>query len=56
MRENTLLVACSVWSRRGFTIRLKRLKPRDPDFGRPQNFGVRTISSIFVSNLFVFLF
>jgi len=26
-------------SRRGFTIRLKRLKPRAPDFGGPQNFG-----------------
>jgi len=25
-------------SRRGFTIRLKRLKPRAPDFGGPQNF------------------
>ena len=25
--------------RRGFTIRLKRLKPKVPDFGRPQNFG-----------------
>jgi len=25
--------------RRGFTIRLKRLKPRAPDFGGPQNFG-----------------
>jgi len=24
--------------RRGFTIRLKRLKPRAPDFGGPQNF------------------
>ena len=25
--------------RRGFTIRLKRLKPRAPDFGEPENFG-----------------
>ena len=25
--------------RRGFTIRLKRLKPRAPDFRRLQNFG-----------------
>jgi len=24
---------------RGFTIRLKSLKPRAPDFERPQNFG-----------------
>jgi len=28
-----------VGHRRGFTIRLNRLKPRDPDFGGPQNFG-----------------
>jgi len=25
--------------RRGFTIKLKRLKPRAPDFGETQNFG-----------------
>jgi len=25
--------------RRGFTIRLKRLEPRAPDFGGAQNFG-----------------
>jgi len=36
--------------RRGFTIRLKRLKPRAPILGRPKISGVRTISSIFVSN------
>ena len=34
----------------GFTIRLKRLKPRAPDFGGPQILGVKTISSISVSN------
>jgi len=37
-------------SRRGFTIRLKRLKPRAPEFGDPKNLEVRTISSISVSN------
>ena len=42
--------------RRGFTIRLKRLKPRAPDFGRPQNFASRTISSISANIIFVFLF
>jgi len=26
-------------TKRGFTIRLKRLKPRSPDFRGPQNFG-----------------
>jgi len=26
-------------NRREFTIRLRRLKPRTPDFGGPQNFG-----------------
>jgi len=30
---------CSAGGRRGFTIRLKRLKPGAPDFGWPQNFG-----------------
>jgi len=36
--------------RRGFTIRLKRLKPRAPDLGGPKISGARTISSTFVSN------
>jgi len=31
-------------------IRLKRLKPKAPDFGGPKILGVRTISSTFVSN------
>ena len=42
--------------RRGFTIRLKRLKPRAADFGGPQNFGSKTISRIFVSNCIFVLF
>ena len=29
----------SVAARRGFTIRLKRLKPKAPNFGGPENFG-----------------
>jgi len=33
-----------------------RLKPRAPDFGGLQNLGIRTISSISVSGMFVFLF
>jgi len=41
--------------RRGFIIRLKRVKPRAPDFGGPKILGVRTISSISVSIIFVFL-
>ena len=28
-----------MWGRHGFAIRLKRLKPRAPDFGGPQNIG-----------------
>jgi len=36
----------NIKSRRGFTIRLKRLKPRAPDFWGPK----RTISSNFVSD------
>jgi len=39
--------------RRGFTIRLTRLKPRAPDFGGPKRLGVRTISSIPISIIFV---
>jgi len=37
-------------SRGGFIIRLKRLKPRAPNFEGAQNFGSRTISSISASN------
>jgi len=36
--------------RRGFTIRLKRLKPRAPIFGGPKILVARKISSIFASN------
>jgi len=36
--------------RRGFTIRLKRLEPRAPILGGSKILGVRTNSSIFVSN------
>jgi len=36
--------------RHGFTIRLKRFKPRAPDFGGPKILRVRTISSISVRN------
>ena len=50
MRFCRLLLYFIGTRRRGFTIRLKTLKPRAPDFGRPQILGVRTISSIFVSN------
>ena len=39
-----------LWPRRGFTIRLKRLQPRAPTLGGSKISGVRTISSIFVSN------
>jgi len=37
-------------SRRGFTIRLKRLKPRAPDFWGPQNFGSKENFQYFRSN------
>jgi len=37
-------------SRRGFTIRLKRLKPRAPDFEGPQNFGSKDNFQHFLSN------
>jgi len=40
--------------RRGFTIRLKRLKSRAPEFGGPKILAVRTISSISVGIIFVF--
>jgi len=43
-------VICCVVARHGFTIRLKRLEPRAPDFGVPEILGVRTISSIFIDN------
>jgi len=36
--------------RRGFTIRLKRLKPKAPILGDPKILGVRKISSIFANN------
>jgi len=36
--------------RRAFNIRLKRLKPRAPDFGGSKIMGVRTISSNSASN------
>jgi len=36
--------------RSGFTIRLKRLKPRAPDFGGPQNFGSKKNFQHFLSN------
>jgi len=35
--------------RRGFTIKLKRLMPRAPDFGGPKILGIRKISSISIS-------
>ena len=42
--------------RRGFTIRLKKLKPRAPDFGGTKILGVWAISSVSVSNyIFVVL-
>jgi len=37
-------------ARRRFTIRLKRLKLKALDFGGPERLGVRTVSSISVSN------
>jgi len=40
--------------RRGFTIRLKRLKSRAPEFGGPKILAVRTISRISVGIIFVF--
>jgi len=43
-------------ARRGFLIRLKRLKPWVPDFLGPQNFEVGKISSIFVRNcIYIFI-
>jgi len=36
--------------RRGFIIRLKRLKPSAPDFEEPQDFGSKENFHIFVSN------
>jgi len=41
--------------RRGFAIRLKRLKPRAPNFGDPKILGIRRIWSILVIT-FVFLY
>ena len=43
--------------RRGFTIRLKRLKPRIPDFGGPQNLGSKNNFQHFCKQyIFVALF
>jgi len=44
LEVNNLQIRC------GFTIRLKRLKTRAPDFRGPKILRVRTIVSIFVSN------
>ena len=52
---NSILTQRQV-GRRGFTIRLKKLKPRAPDFWGPYNFEIETISSIPVSIVFVFCF
>jgi len=41
-------------TRRGLTIRLKKLKPRAPDFWVPKILGARAISTISVSNYFCF--
>jgi len=43
---------CSI-IRRGFTIRLKCLKPRAPDFGGPQNFGIRNNFQRFCKQLYL---
>jgi len=40
--------------RRGFTIRLKRLKPRAPDFGGPQNFGSKENFQYFCKQLYLY--
>jgi len=50
VRKKTFVFLLCIDVRCGFTIRLKRLKPWAPNFGGPQNFGSRTISSIPVSN------
>jgi len=38
----------------GFTIRLKRLKPRAPDFGGPQNFGSKDNFLHFCKQLYLY--
>jgi len=40
--------------RRGFTIRLKRLKPRAPDFGAPQNFRSKDDFQHFYKQLYLY--
>jgi len=37
--KSSIIILILRSTRRGFTIRLKRLKPRVPDFGGPQHFG-----------------
>ena len=43
-------------SRRGFTIRLKRLKPRVPDFEGPQNVGSKDNFQHFCKKLYLYIF
>ena len=40
--------------RRGFTIRLKRLNPRAPEFGGPQNFGSKDDFQHFCKQLYLY--
>jgi len=55
MKQMSKQTYCNcVVCRRGFTIRLKRLKPRAPDYGGPKILGVRTISGISICFLFWF--
>jgi len=50
--DSSLAHDCYAYPRQAriYTIRLKKLKPRAPDFWSPKISGVRTISSIFGSN------
>ena len=43
-------------ARHGFTIRLKRLKPKAPDFWGPQNFGSKDNFQRFCKQLYTYNF
>ena len=49
-----LSVSASGVIRRRFTIRLKRLKPRVPDFGGPQSFGSKNDFQNFCKQLYLY--
>jgi len=52
--DTALMLSLQHLFRRGFTIRLKRLKPRAPDFGGPQNFGNKDHFQHFCKQLYTY--